>query len=313
MIHRPARSATLLLLACAALVASSAAPALASQLTISAVANGSATPTPVPPTQGLQNGDFFMQPNPGGVVNGDGIDDPTQWVFDFTTDPDFAIFPTNVPLSSALLTLSLTIGNEGITTDLVGMTDPAFTSFLPPGPVATPILQSLAFPGTYTVQIELLNFYASADVLGSLTSNGGMIPMLYHDDVILFHARLDLVTSGAPLDHFKCYTARPVTRTMPFRVTLTDQFESQEVTVIRPIMLCNPVEKCDAAGVCTSIENPEAHLTCYRTLDVAGTPEFVPQEVLVTNQFGRSQRLEILRRRNLLCLPSQKTEVGPLN
>jgi hypothetical protein len=289
------------------LLAGGASPASANHLTITAVATGSPTPPLVPNTQGIQNGDFFIQPNTGAPITGDGIDEPTQWTFDFTADPQYPAFPANVPLGSALLTLSLTIGNTGITTDLVGITNPAYTSFILPGPAITPILQTLSWPGTYTVQIELLNFYTSSDILNALAANGGKIPMLYHDDVILFFARLDLVPGPGPLDHFKCYAARSPVPFHPITVRLRDQFETQEVTVVRPVMLCNPVEKCEESGVCTSPENPEAHLTCYQTDDAAGTPNFAQRNVLVTNQFGESQRLIVYRRQNLLCLPSLKT------
>jgi hypothetical protein len=310
MRHHAFRPLLIALAALVSVLAGSPAPASAVHLTITGVATGSPTPPFVPNTQGIQNGDFFIQPNPGAPVTGDGIDEPTQWTFDFTADPDYPSFPFNVPLASALLTLSFTIGNPGIITDLVGMTDPAYTSFVPPGPVITPDIQGLAFPGTYTVQIELLSFYGSGDILGVLAANGGRIPMLYHDDVLLFFARLDLVPSAGPLDHFKCYAARSEDRFAPLRVTLIDQFETQDVTVLRPVMLCNPVEKCDAAGVCDRPEDPEAHLVCYQTEDPAGTPDFVPRRVNVSNQFGERQRLVVYRRRNLLCLPSEKSLPG---
>ncbi len=106
------------------------------------------------------------------------------------------------------------------------------------------------------------------------------------------------------LDHFKCYAVRPRTGFVPLRVTLTDQFEKQEVTVLRPVSLCNPVTKCHGAH-CTEPVHPEEHLTCYRTEDAPDTPEFERRHVLVSNQFGE-QRLTVVRRNDLLCLPSAK-------
>jgi hypothetical protein len=106
------------------------------------------------------------------------------------------------------------------------------------------------------------------------------------------------------LDHFKCYDVRPQEPFTPLRVRLRDQFETQVVGVLRPVSLCNPVEKCVGEN-CTQPVNPEDHLICYLTKDPAGTPNFVPREVLVSNQFGE-QRLTVFRRNNLLCLPSSK-------
>ena len=68
-------------------------------------------------------------------------------------------------------------------------------------------------------------------------------------------------------------------RTPPFtprEVTLTDQFETKNTSVIRPLILCNPV---DLNG--QGIANNQCHLLCYRVRDTAGQPEFVPQEITV--------------------------------
>ena len=54
------------------------------------------------------------------------------------------------------------------------------------------------------------------------------------------------------LDHFKCYEVKPDDKFVPFDVVLRDQFESQVVTVVRPVMLCNPVAKC-VDGDCTRV------------------------------------------------------------
>lgn len=110
------------------------------------------------------------------------------------------------------------------------------------------------------------------------------------------------------LDHFKCYEAQAEDYFAPFKVTLRDQFEKQDVVVVKPTTLCNPVIKC-LGNDCTPILNPDAHLVCYETKDAAGTPEFERREVIVSNQFGQEQRLIVLRRKNQLCLPSLKAHV----
>lgn len=110
------------------------------------------------------------------------------------------------------------------------------------------------------------------------------------------------------LDHFKCYDVQPPTDSKPFNATLRDQFETQDVRVLQPVSLCNPVIKC-LDGDCAQVLNPDDHLVCYETMDERGTPEFEKREVEVSNQFGQHQRLTVLRRKNLLCLPSLKAHL----
>ncbi len=110
------------------------------------------------------------------------------------------------------------------------------------------------------------------------------------------------------LDHFKCYDVLPPTDFKPFTARLRDQFETQDVTVLQPVSLCNPVIKC-LNGDCAQVLNPDDHLVCYETRDERGTPEFEKREVEVSNQFGQHQRLTVLRRKNLLCLPSLKAHL----
>ena len=110
------------------------------------------------------------------------------------------------------------------------------------------------------------------------------------------------------LDHFKCYDARPQENFQPFDVRLRDQFEGQVVRVLRPTTLCNPVVKCVGRD-CTPVLNPDAHLVCYETAEAEGTPQFELREVIVSNQFGKEQRLTVWRRKNLLCVPSLKAHM----
>jgi hypothetical protein len=117
------------------------------------------------------------------------------------------------------------------------------------------------------------------------------------------------------LDHFKCYDVRAQESFLPFNVTLVDQFEDEPVMVMRPVTLCNPVAKCiddnnpATSPDCTQVLNPDDHLVCYETRDQSANPNFERREVIVSNQFGQEQRLTVLRRTNLLCLPSLKAKV----
>ena len=117
-------------------------------------------------------------------------------------------------------------------------------------------------------------------------------------------------------DHFKCYDVRAEESFIPFRVTLVDQFEREPVLVQRAVTLCNPVAKCvdhdnnsETPPDCTQILNPDDHMVCYETRDDSGNPTFERREVIVSNQFGAEQRLTVLRRTNLMCLPSLKSHV----
>jgi len=116
-------------------------------------------------------------------------------------------------------------------------------------------------------------------------------------------------------DHFKCYDVRAEDGFAPFTVTLVDQFEREQVLIQRPVTLCNPVAKCvdddhnsATPPDCSPVLNPDDHLVCYETRD-DGTPSFERREVVVSNQFGQAQRLTVLRRTNLMCLPSLKAQV----
>lgn len=180
-------------------------------LTISATAIGT-----IPPPQGtypdvIIYGDFLINPNPSRPIVGDGDDESVFWTFDFTTDPNFSYFSTSSPLDFALLTLTLTPVST-YSTDRVFIGGPTTV----PDPEyfgLTPIysdnfqLVSQDSPETFTVQLDLLNFYTSNEILfaltggypniGYYTSGPGRIPMYYQDDSFLSYARLDL--SGTPV------------------------------------------------------------------------------------------------------------------
>jgi hypothetical protein len=113
-------------------------------------------------------------------------------------------------------------------------------------------------------------------------------------------------TPGPPptsVDHFKCYTTRQLgTRFDSRQVVLTDQFNTERVNVVEPEAFCNPVDK-NGQG----IQDPTAHLTCYRIRDVRGDefPRFREQRVEAGDQFGTNSLLA--RETSTLCLPSSKT------
>ncbi len=66
-----------------------------------------------------------------------------------------------------------------------------------------------------------------------------------------------------PVNDFKCYAAKPEPRTRFERreVEITDQFGTRSAVIARPFEICAPVDK-NGEG----IEDPEAHLTCYKQI-----------------------------------------------
>jgi len=101
------------------------------------------------------------------------------------------------------------------------------------------------------------------------------------------------------LDHFLCYpvNAASIAQT----VSMTDQFQTQDVTVEQPVLFCNPVAKT-IANKTTRIQNQAAHLLCYNIrLPQSTTSRQVPiQNQLETDTFT-------LTTTEMLCVPSTKT------
>ena len=136
----------------------------------------------------MTSGAFTYLPTPTGGTIGDGSNEGVEWSFNFTGDPGYPTFLG--PLASAHLTLTLKPTNTGITTDIVRILGLPF--------ITTPLIQNLAVGVTSTIDFDLLNFYTSAQVLGSLTSHSGQIPMHYEDDAFVTFAKLDLQNVPEP-------------------------------------------------------------------------------------------------------------------
>lgn len=105
------------------------------------------------------------------------------------------------------------------------------------------------------------------------------------------------------LDHFKCYQVKAKERFRSRAVSLDDQFEVEQAKVLKPVVLCAPVNK-NREG----IRQPLAHLKCYAIRDVSRTQKPQGREVEVKNQFG-TQTWTVLQARTL-CLPSLKRVVS---
>lgn len=160
---------------------------------ITATASGSLIPPTAPPTDTVTNGDFLIGPNPGGAVTGDGEDEETSWTFKFAGDPNFPFFSPSRPLTSALLTLTLTPKNGLITTDGVLIEG---LGLIGGGTPNAPEIQGLPVNVTNTIQLQLLNrlpAYSSTAIQGVFNTAGGQIPMRYGDDSIISSAKLELM------------------------------------------------------------------------------------------------------------------------
>lgn len=182
-------------------------PAIA--LTITDSVSGSAAPTqvPFPPAPGqVVNGDFLIEPNPGCTgpatncgMTGDGINDQTTWTFDFRSDPDYSDFMSQGTLTSASLSLTLTVREAQINTDVLrirGLSN------------ITAQIQQLTIGQTATITFDLLDFYTSNEIFdnldstliaGSLPKNAGELLMLYQDDAVVSNAALSLSNNAVPI------------------------------------------------------------------------------------------------------------------
>jgi hypothetical protein len=164
-------------------------PEDASAVVITATAQGDTNP-PIINGQSLQNGDFLITPNVFTTL-GNGIDEFTNWDFDFNSDSNLQTFINAInggPLTSAKLTLTLS-PKSLFSTDSTGI----------PGVKGIPNLPSI--PGipnvgkTDTVVLDLLNDYGftSTQILGAFNSgSANVIPWAYQDDAIISFAQLEL-------------------------------------------------------------------------------------------------------------------------
>jgi hypothetical protein len=100
-------------------------------------------------------------------------------------------------------------------------------------------------------------------------------------------------------NHYLCYEA--LGDTMNITVTLTDQFDSSFVFVLRPAYFCNPCEKEIPGGIIYPVIDSLAHFTVYRIQN----PNTYNIPVSVLDQFGFW--LDIFLGENYyLCVPAQK-------
>ncbi len=155
----------------------------ASDSALTAIAQGSPTPSTTRYPNTVTNGDFLIQGNSIATLVGDGADESTTWAFDFTTDPDFTSLTNSTLLASAQLTLTLEPTNGLITTD--GITIQGLGSIVQP-------IRELPVGETSTITIDLLDYFSPDTVVQAIQRNAGRLSTTYQDDAIVSFAQLKL-------------------------------------------------------------------------------------------------------------------------
>jgi len=105
---------------------------------------------------------------------------------------------------------------------------------------------------------------------------------------------------GGKFDHYQCYRIVDWGSTLQAGVKLKDQFRLDKAAIVRPSLLCNPVDK-NGEGV----PQPKVHLVCY-TIKV-GNPDGKTYGVVVQNQLETNKYY--VRDPQLLCVPSTKKPI----
>lgn len=101
------------------------------------------------------------------------------------------------------------------------------------------------------------------------------------------------------IDHFTCYDVRSKTPFAARTVSLEDQFEIERARVMRPVSLCDPVQKNSLR-----IRDSQTQLVCYTIQDASRKLKPGGRFAVVRNQFG-VEELVVLKPQTL-CVPSTK-------
>lgn len=106
------------------------------------------------------------------------------------------------------------------------------------------------------------------------------------------------------LNHFKCYFIVDGLPNNLIAVRLKDHFEKAKHKVLEPFLLCNPAKIEDADGDVTPIEDPNAHLVCYKISQV----NYYQRRVRIANQFTAGETELFPFSADLVCVPSKKLD-----
>ena len=100
------------------------------------------------------------------------------------------------------------------------------------------------------------------------------------------------------VDHYLCYEPLDLSAHADVEVRFRDQFGAGDGIVMKPVRLCNPVNK-NGEG----IVNKKAHLVCYY-FDLQHLPNAKERTVFTVNQFGETKMA--VAKPNMICVPSFK-------
>ena len=105
-------------------------------------------------------------------------------------------------------------------------------------------------------------------------------------------------------NHYLCYEASGPT--LGLNLTLADQIDTVQVTVLFGKFLCNPVAKT-VGGFTFPVVDSLAHLTCY----LVQNPKFYDVPVIATDQFDPGWQIR-LNDNLCLCVPALKEDTNPV-
>lgn len=158
-------------------------------LKFKSVVSGSASVPLVPGTEVVSNGGFTIKSiRPSEPFTGDGIDEITEWEFDFKKHPEWGNFSKEGTFTTAKLTMTLRTNGHDLATDNLQIKFGAL-GFVDPSKI-----RAIPKRETRTIEIDLLKEgYTAKQILQVLNENNGVIPMMYHDDAFICFAELELV------------------------------------------------------------------------------------------------------------------------
>ena len=171
-------------------------------VTLRGTASGDPTPGRTTTPGVVTNGDFsiFRIGSDGSIV-GDGIDEHTFWIHDFSADPELASIDRNTPLISATLRLTLTPAASPVRdrAAIFGLAE-----------FQSPLFDAIPVDLTRTVAIDLCEIYSDLQILSTLfgsspqldpripQSGPGQLTLGYANDAVVSFAELELVAVPEP-------------------------------------------------------------------------------------------------------------------
>lgn len=174
----------------------------AAAISLVGVARGEDSPGRATTPEVVANGDFsiFRIGDDGSTV-GDGVDEHTFWLHDFTGDPALSFFAPGTALLSATLDLTLTPAASPVAdrAAIFGLRE-----------FRSPLFDAIPIGETRTVRIDLRSIYSDAQILAALHGNtplldarippagAGQLTLGYANDAIVSFARIEIAAAPEP-------------------------------------------------------------------------------------------------------------------